>query len=145
MIRPFTFYGTGLSLMSFRKEPGGTLNATLWLTVLFLPLIPISAWRIRPSGTSGMRIGAVVGDRFHFQVLRQEPLDPGLVLKTYAQTVAFAALGLGPFAALVFFLKPIITTPPVPAWAIALEFAAVIWPIVLLGIQNNRKHELFGG
>lgn len=48
MQKPVSFFGTGISLYGYKPAGDGTFEVIVWITFLFLPVIPLSAWIIRP-------------------------------------------------------------------------------------------------
>lgn len=68
--------GIGVTLLGVGPmDPDGVAPATMWFTFLYLPLVPLTRYRVRflPHKGSG----------FSYQVLSHEPLNWREVLKTY--------------------------------------------------------------
>src|SRR5258705_1683020 len=45
-----SFNGCGTMLLDYRALTDGTYEATRWVTVFFLPIVPLSAYVIEPTG-----------------------------------------------------------------------------------------------
>jgi hypothetical protein len=74
-----SFNGFGTMLLDYRSLPDGTYAATRWVTLLFLPFIPLSAYIIEPveqERTYGRETS-------RFKVLSQIPLSATRILRTY--------------------------------------------------------------
>lgn len=74
-----TVNGTGTQLLDYQAQADGTYTATRWVTLAHFPLIPLSRMRVRPIE----REAQIMGQRYRYDVLGKEPLDPASVLKTY--------------------------------------------------------------
>ncbi len=55
--------GTGVHVLRCTPGPAGTTVADVWLTVLFVPLVPLGRWTLQPEGGSGpaWRVTQVAG------------------------------------------------------------------------------------
>ncbi len=49
-MRGCSFYGTGLMQLGLRRDNEGELETTRWVTLVFVPVIPLSRWRVRYMG-----------------------------------------------------------------------------------------------
>jgi hypothetical protein len=79
-----SFNGFGTTLLDYRARPDGTYEATRWVIALFLPLLPLAAYVIRPAGqerTYGRETSK-------FRVIGRTPLTAARILRTYLLAVA---------------------------------------------------------
>jgi hypothetical protein len=85
-LKPYSVNGTGIRLLDYLRVSADTYEVTRWLTVLFIPLLPIGALLIRP-GTQEM-----VGTTMHssFQILGKRPMPWKRVFRMYGFTIMAA-------------------------------------------------------
>lgn len=80
----YSFNGFGTMLMDYRALPDGTYEAVRWVTMMFLPVVPLSAYRIIPLeqehgyGRSTSK----------FRVVGKAPLSAARIVRTYALAAA---------------------------------------------------------
>lgn len=70
LLKPYSVNGTGIRLLDYLRVSADTYEATRWLTLFFIPLIPIGTWIIRP----GTAEGVGTGTHYNFQILGKRPL-----------------------------------------------------------------------
>jgi hypothetical protein len=70
LLKPYSVNGTGIRLIDYVRVASDTYEATRWFTILFIPLLPIGTWLVRPGTTEGMGMST----RFNFQILGTQPL-----------------------------------------------------------------------
>jgi hypothetical protein len=90
--------GTGTHLYGDReRDIGGTYITTKWVVILWVPIIPLSSWRVYPMGEG--QVDYIIGEASRtsqgFQANRV-PLNWKQVLNVYA--VAVPSVGLAWFA-----------------------------------------------
>ncbi|HEX2204571.1 MAG TPA: zinc ribbon domain-containing protein [Longimicrobium sp.] len=78
-----TVNGSGTMLLDYRPAGDGTYTATRWVTLAYLPLVPLSRTRVRPVE----RTAEIMGQRYLYDVVGKEPLDPASILRTYLFTL----------------------------------------------------------
>src|SRR5882672_9313664 len=83
-----SFNGCGTMLLDYRARKDGTYEAIRWVTVFFLPIIPLSAYVIEPTSQE-FSYGREVA---RFSIVDQAPLSVARVLRTYL----LAVIGLAP-------------------------------------------------
>jgi hypothetical protein len=116
ILKPYSVNGTGIRLLDYRRMSADTYEATRWLTLFFIPLIPIGTWLIRP----GAAEGAGTGMRYNFQILGKRPLKWKRVLRLYSINV----IALLPVAAFITFDKP---GGDSPNMKFALVLLSILW------------------
>lgn len=101
LLKNGTLNGIGLSLCAYRPVAPGVFQAVRCFTFLYVPLIPISIWVVRPlHATHGA--GALLGQSLHYTILERRRLELAAVLRMYAGCLFWGALAFGPFAYLEF-------------------------------------------
>lgn len=86
---PLSLGGTGTRYLGDReRDTGGTYVTTLWITVLGIPILPLSSWRVYPLDQQHS-IGDFSEQTFH---VTRTPMNWRQVVNVYA--VAACILGL---------------------------------------------------
>lgn len=129
LLKPYSVNGTGIRLIDYLRASADTYEATRWLTLCFVPLIPIGTWLIRPGSAEG------VGTSMHynFQILGKRALRWNRVGRLWLINL---------IAALPLTLCGIFETPGenTNMWVTLLIFS-VIWAVAALvyGQRGGRK------
>jgi hypothetical protein len=71
--------GFGTTLLDYRPRGDGTWDAVRWVTALFMPLVPLGGYVIRPN----LRENSYGRETSSFTVLDRFPLTAGRVLRSY--------------------------------------------------------------
>src|SRR5215469_15531888 len=100
-VGPFSIYGTGVSFYGCRRLEQDRYCVTRWLTILWLPVLPLSTWIIRPIGMTFVNMGALMIDRHKFEVVERPGLDARAVLRTYVTGYLTLLIAVGPVAAVI--------------------------------------------
>ena len=79
-LKPYSVNGTGIRLLDYRRVSEDSYEATRWLTILFIPVLPIGTLLIRP----GTAEGIATMMRYSFQLLGKRPMNWRRVLRMYA-------------------------------------------------------------
>jgi uncharacterized membrane protein len=79
----YSFNGCGTMLLDYRALPNGTYEAVRWVTVLGLPLIPLSAFVIQPESQEH----SYGRETSKFTIVGQTSLSPARILRTYGLVV----------------------------------------------------------
>jgi len=132
-MRGFSIYGCGLMQFGLRRDADG-LEMTRWLTVLYLPVIPLSRWRVRPAGVV-FPVEYHVDESFRFHPVERLPLGVPGVLQTAVAGWLLVAVAVAPgiVCALTF-------EAPVNPFEFAIVMATCAWPLaVFIWIQRRAK------
>ncbi|HEV8237379.1 MAG TPA: hypothetical protein VGP84_22360, partial [Gemmatimonadaceae bacterium] len=78
-LKPYSVNGTGIRLLDYQRVSADTYEATRWLTILFIPILPIGTLLIKPGTAEG--IGTMM--QYSFQLLGKRPLQWKRVLRMY--------------------------------------------------------------
>ena len=122
----FSIYGTGLRVYGLEAEPPDRVIVTQWVSVCFVPIIPLRRLKCRYLGegesTPHWETGLV------FELI--EPLDLSLasIVATYVAAVVAVVVALGP---IVLILWRIANRAAVPIEA-AFAIASATWPVVFV-------------
>ena len=98
LLKPETFNGIGVDLRGYRQLSDDTYQVTRFFTFLYIPLIPISTWVIRPLDLETSTLAT--SERFNFELLEDKGLELNAVLRVYGSFLLWVALAFGPFALL---------------------------------------------
>lgn len=130
-LKPWSVNGTGIRLLGYRPVASGVYEVSRWLTVFFVPLLPISTWVIRPGHSEANGLGSTQ----HFQILENRRLRLADVARTYGKTLlALLPLGLAIGNEQVK-LVPSIVGP--------LYIAAAAWLVAAIGYTEFKAHKLY--
>jgi hypothetical protein len=101
LLKPETINGMGVAMLGYKQLSADTYQVTRFFTFLFIPLIPISTWVIRPRN----RETFAASERFNFDVLEDKGLELNDVLRVYGGFLFWSALAFGPFALLLMLMS----------------------------------------
>ena len=139
----FSIYGIGVSVLGYSAMGAGEYRVYRWLTILWIPLFPLSAWVVRPRRAEDSPLDMVLGgDRFAYEIVRHEPISAGEVLRTYVLGWCLAAVAVLPVLLMSFFLEKHWPNGGAPWWHILLMVVFCIWPVFILGFLNHRQHRI---
>ena len=130
-MRGFSIYGCGLMQFGLRRDADG-LEMTRWLTVLYLPLIPLSRWRVRPAGVV-FPLEYHVDESFRFHPVERLPLDIARALLTGTAAWLLVAIAVGPALGCAFALQA-----PVSVVEFAVAMALCAWPLAVFVLVQRR-------
>lgn len=95
--------GCGISLIDYQKSGDGIFKVMKWIVVLYIPIIPLSAWEIAPQAFESQIPGMV--DSYKFNVIGKAPLNLLRVLRVWAINVISLAPMVAVFYSLLRFDK----------------------------------------
>lgn len=132
-----SFNGFGIMMLDYRPVGEGNYETTRWITACFLPLIPLSVWRIHPKKYTQDQHG----EQQSFRLISKHSLTISRILLPYL----FVALGVLPFVLAYYFvdLNPFLrfvgrnTANWVPVGIIIL---LIILTLVWIGFIFTRFH-----
>ncbi len=134
----FAVNGTGLTLHGAERVEGGRVRFTIWFSVVWVPLIPITSYT---AVYRGENTGAIPGESHGFSDVQKIPHDAGRLIRTLAVSWAVALLAVAPALYMIFRTSGRAATD----MEMAFVFAACFWVVgVLVWSEKNRKKALEG-
>jgi hypothetical protein len=111
--------------LGLRHDEEGFLETTRWITLLFVPIVPLSRWRVRYAGTAS-QLGPDNDESFVFHPIDRLPLDLLGVIQTALSGYCLVAIAIGPAVGCVFAI-------PCPPNAIQMVFVlgTCVWPLAV--------------
>jgi hypothetical protein len=122
--------------LGLRRDASGALETTRWLTLFYLPLLPVSRWQVRYAGMA-FPSGPDEDESFVFEPVERLPLNFGGVLGTALCGWCLFAVALGPAAACVFGIRGAADN-----FQMVLVFASCGWPLAVI-IWVRRRWRAF--
>jgi hypothetical protein len=120
-------------LLGLRRDEVGRLETTRWLTLFYIPVLPLGRWRVEYLGTTG---GEQQDDEtLLFARVERLPLDLEGMSRTVLAGWALGVIAIGPAIAGVLLIQGAANN-----WQMAGVFASCIWPlVVLLWVQRRQR------
>lgn len=132
-LKPYSVNGTGIRLLDYLRVSADTYEVTRWLTVLFVPLLPIGALLIRPGVTENLGLSI----QSSFEIIEKRPMRWKRVWRMYGMTL---------LAALPFTLCAIFETPGENSYFwLALVIFSAIWAIAVLVYAQSSSRGVYHG
>jgi ABC-type spermidine/putrescine transport system permease subunit I len=132
----YSINGTGATIHDIERTPDGRVEFTVWLSVFWIPLVPIASW-------SAVYIGdqpdafSYSGDRFT-DLVRKKHDWVGLV-QTFGRGVATVVICVGPAAYMIARTQGRAAT----LLEMVFVFASAAWPVlVIIGLERYRRNKL---
>jgi hypothetical protein len=136
-IRGYSIVGTGIRLGSFEREQSDALVATLWLTLFFVPVIPLRRVRCRYLGESKMTHPHDETSPC-FEILDRLPLSPFAILATWVLALVSIIAALAPIAFMLWFTNGRAAN----TYEVILALLAAAWPVAFLVILEKRRRRM---
>jgi hypothetical protein len=132
-MRGWSVFGCGVMQLGLRRDHEGRLETTRWITLCYLPLLPLSRWRVR---YAGMALPQPLEDEsFVFEPQERLPVKAVGVLRTAWCGWCLVALALGPALGCALGIQGAANN-----FEMALVFASCCWPLlVLIAVQRRRQ------
>jgi hypothetical protein len=138
MMSWYSVYGTGALIYGIESDLDGRVEFTAWLSVLWVPLVPISSWSARYGGElhpDGLTDGHAFVD------LVKIPHDWVRVFGTFLSGMCCAILAVAPTAYLIARTEGRAATTV----EMVLVFASILWCVGLIVFSEHlRKQRLQG-
>jgi hypothetical protein len=128
----YSFNGCGTMLLDYRALPDGTYEATRWVTLFSLPLIPLSAYVIQPESQEH----SYGRETSKFSILDKKSVSIARILRTYLLVV----IALAPIIVGSYYSSWVNRTLGGPKAFFAM-LAAIIWGgyIIFFRLKNDSK------
>jgi hypothetical protein len=103
LLKPYTINGMGVALRDYRKLSDDTYVVTRCVTLLYVPLIPLSLWVIRPLNRELSFL--TTKERFNFEFVEERDLDWNSVLRLYGFFLLWVVISAGPFLLFLMLMR----------------------------------------
>jgi hypothetical protein len=136
-IKTTSFNGCGVMLLDYRPVGEGNVEATRWITMFGLPIVPLSVWKIRPRKYSQ----DARGEKQIFDLLGKRRVTPERIIRPYAIILG----GVSPFVLAYLFadLRPVVyfLSRHLGSWvAVGFIFILIILTLAWAGFIFTRFH-----
>ena len=128
LLPSWSLNGFGLSLLFHRSVGDGLYEATQWLTLLFVPVVPLSTWVIQP-GVVRRSEYTPMGTSASFRILGKRPFNLIRILRMYAITLLCVLFCFGPFA-IVYLVVSKPARGAGDSWGFALFLVSLGWALL---------------
>ena len=137
-MKTFSHYGVGVKVHAIERRPDGRVEFTLWLTVFWIPVVPLSSW------------SAVYRADFHDAIrvdgqCFQDPvrIERGALchIQTFTRSILTLALAIAPAAILIYRTSGRAATPV----EMIFVFASAAWPVLLVILIERHRRKLLKG
>jgi hypothetical protein len=134
----YSAYGTGANLYGIERAPDGRIEFTAWLSLFWVPLVPVSSWSAVYAGES---IGAIPGESHAFADLRRIPHNWPRLTRTFLGALALVVLAIAPIGVMIERTngRAATTVEMVIIFALTLGVAGLI-----ISIESQRRKKLQG-
>jgi hypothetical protein len=95
LLKPETINGMGVDMRDYRRLSDDTYLVTRCVTILWVPIIPLSVWVVRPVDRELSFL--TTSESFNYELLEDRSLDLQSVLRLYGLFLLWVALAAGPF------------------------------------------------
>jgi hypothetical protein len=126
----YTINGCGTTLLDYRALTDGTYVATRWVTVFFLPIIPLSAYLICPTGQDQTTSS--------FLIIGRVPLNPLRIVRTYLLVV----VGLAPISMVYLIWSTLIRTLGVELTFLVM-LLSIAWGIYIIFVKLKNEGKAY--
>src|ERR1051325_10030059 len=92
----FSNHGIGARIHAIEKRPDGRVEFTVWFTVFFIPLIPISSWSAHYAGE--LAPNGIWDEGHQFTDLVRIHRDVSYHIRTLANSLLVLAIAIAPAA-----------------------------------------------
>jgi hypothetical protein len=135
----YSIYGTGATLHGVTRAADGRVEFTAWLSLFWIPLLPLSSWSGHYAGEADSLGDLERSERF--TDLKRIPHDPFRLLQTSSRGLLTALLAAAPAAYMIYRTNGRAATIP----EFILVLASALWPILLvIHAERSRRRTLKG-
>ena len=135
----YSINGTGATIHSIERTPEGRVLFTVWLSVLWIPFVPISSWSAVYAGEVPPN-GLTYEGHYFADLVRIRHVWHRLV-RTFVRSLIFAVIACAPAAFLIAHTHGRAATNV----EMVFVFASAAWPVVLIILSERvRRRQLKG-
>jgi len=137
-MKTFSHYGVGVKVHAIERRPDGRVEFTLWFTIFFIPIFPLSSWSAVYRGEFQ---DAIREDGHYFTDLVR--IERGLLchLQTFTLSLLVLALATAPTAYLIHRTMGRAAS----TLEMVLVLASAVWPVLLIVLIERRRRKLLRG
>ena len=137
-MKTFSHYGVGVKVHAIERRPDGRVEFTLWFTIFFIPVFPLSSWSARYCGEFHAPLNE---DGHSFTDLVR--IQRGLLchVRVFTRSLLVLALAIAPMAWLIHCT----TGRAATSLEMVLVFASAVWPVLLVVLIERRRRQLLQG
>jgi len=134
-----SIYGSGLTIHGVERTPDDRVEFTVWLSIFYIPLIPITSW-------SGLYDGEIPTDGItdggpKFVNLVRRPHDWVAIVQTFARGMLMLAIAIAPAAYMMWRVRG----RGANNVEMVFVFASAAWPVLLIiATDRYRKNKALG-
>lgn len=135
----FTHYGVGITAFDIERKPSGRVEFTLWATVFFLPVWPLSSWSAAYGGP--VRPDGIKEDGHRFDDALRIQRDFISYAQTFTSAILVLSIAVAPITYFIFRTNHRAATDG----EMVLVFASCVWPVVVVNLVERRRRKLLTG
>lgn len=132
----FTHYGVGIRAFAVQRKPNGRVEFTLWATVFFLPVWPLSSWSAVYAGPVGP--DGIKEDGHRFDDATRIERDFISCVQTMSLAATILAIAIAPIAYFIFRT----TDRSATNFEMILVFVSCVWPVVVISLVERRRRKV---
>jgi len=137
-MKTFSHYGVGVKAHAIERRPDGRVEFTLWFTLCWIPLIPLSSWSAVYRGEFH---DVIREDGHYFEDLVRIQRGGLCYVQTFTRSVLVLALAIAPAAILIHRTSGRAATPV----EMIFVFASAAWPVLLVILIERQRRKLLKG
>jgi hypothetical protein len=140
--RPWSLFGCGTSLVFYRPQEPGVFLADVWITIFYLPLLPLSNWVIIPKWQFTSEQYGTMTETFAFEYLETRAMTLIRFLAMLNRAVGRINALLGPAIVALLYLiwndrgRPILLP-------FVLFLASLGWTVGMMCILVAKRDRIF--
>ena len=137
-ISTFLHHGTGINVQAIEPQRDDRVEFTLWFTIFFIPILPLSSW----SGVYGGEVLDAIREEGHYfkDLVR---INRGLLchLQTFVRSLFVLVLAIAPSAYVIDRTSGRAATQA----EMILVFASAVWPVLVVILLERQRRRLLSG
>lgn len=134
-----SIYGTGATIHDIDRTADDRVEFTVWLTVFWIPLIPVSSWSAIYTGEAIP--DGVTDDGYCFRELRRIPHDWTRLIQTFACGMILGVAAVAPVGYMIARIDGRAATAV--EWIFL--YASASWPVLLIVLCEKRRRNRLRG